>query len=52
MLTEEESECPCQSKCQDFLPTESGKTCVHYDSDQDTCHYQYDEEEWDVFDEY
>jgi len=47
----EETECPQQCTCEDFRPTTSGKTCVHYDIDEygnEECHSQYDEEEWDL----
>jgi len=50
-MSEKESECPIQGSCQDFVPTKSGKTCIHYSVDEfgnDECHVQYDEEEWDL----
>ena len=46
-----ESECPQQCSCEDFYPTESGLSCVHYSVDEfgnDECHLQYDEEEWEI----
>jgi len=42
----EETECPAQSSCEDFRPSKSGKTCIHYVQDDygtDLCY----EEEWE-----
>ena len=47
----EETACPQQCVCADFVPTLSGKTCIHYELDDfgnDLCHSQYDEEEWEL----
>jgi len=53
-MSDKESECPQQNGCEDFYPTESGLSCVHYSTDEfgnDECHSEFDRIEWEIEEE-